>query len=230
MMRQTPRPMYSFPELKSAEILQCMADLNISLLEAELQKPSAQVVQKVYEAFAEIFLGTNKDEYIAQENSPFMANLDYGEIYVDAVSLVRFYRVVVRLMREVGIEDFGIKDLIKPEPPRFKVILSAVINFAKFREEQLAIYEELSRKSEDIRAERDRVMSRYQELTSQLSQWRKMRADEEPLLQKVKEQNNQTIHDLRELKREQTALTSVIEELKAKRQEYNEKLVYDADH
>ena len=39
--------------------------------------------------------------------------------------------VVLVLMIEVGIEDFGFKDLIRPEGPRLRIILSAIINFAK---------------------------------------------------------------------------------------------------
>jgi kinetochore protein Nuf2 len=39
-------------------------------------------------------------------------------------------------MNVVGILDFSIRDLIKPDPTRVKAILSAIINFVKFREEQ----------------------------------------------------------------------------------------------
>jgi kinetochore protein Nuf2 len=44
-------------------------------------------------------------------------------------------------MNAVGILDFSIRDLIKPDPLRLKLILSATINFVKFREEQSAVFE-----------------------------------------------------------------------------------------
>lgn len=44
-------------------------------------------------------------------------------------------------MTQVGVQDFSIRDLIKPEAQRVKTILSAVINFAKFREEQLSVFD-----------------------------------------------------------------------------------------
>lgn len=50
-------------------------------------------------------------------------------------------------MTEVGIDDFSLRDVLKPEPPRVRRILSAVINFAKFREEQMAIYDQYTQKS-----------------------------------------------------------------------------------
>jgi len=44
-------------------------------------------------------------------------------------------------MTLVGITDFSIRDLIKPDAARVKKILSAIINFAKFREEQLPVFD-----------------------------------------------------------------------------------------
>jgi DNA repair exonuclease SbcCD ATPase subunit len=154
-----------------------------------------------------------------------MASVEYSEIYLDAISLVRFFRIIVRLMREVGIDDFGMRDLIRPEPQRLKIILSAVINFAKFREEQLTIYEELNRKTEDIYAEKDRLLARHQDLSTKISTWKRQLQDEEPRVQKIREHNNQMIQELRELKKEQTTLTDIIEELKAHRTNYSERLV-----
>lgn len=228
MNRQPPRPLYSFPELKAVEILQCMSDLNIQLTDTELLKPTPVVVQRVYEAFAEIFVGSTKDQYVASEHSEAISAVEYSEIYLDAISLVRFFRIIVRLMREVGIEDFGIRDLIRPEPHRLRIILSAVINFAKFREEQLNIYEDLNKKTEEIYAEKERLLSQHHELSNKLSIWKKQLQDEEPRVQKAREQNNQMIQELRELKKEQTTLTSAIEELKSRRSEYSERLVIHA--
>lgn len=43
-----------------------------------------------------------------------------------------------------GVQDFSMKDLLAPEPKRVRRHLSAVINFAKFREERLVMYAELA--------------------------------------------------------------------------------------
>jgi len=44
-------------------------------------------------------------------------------------------------MSQVSVADFSIRDLIKPDPLRVKNILSAILNFAKFREEQLPVFD-----------------------------------------------------------------------------------------
>lgn len=71
-------------------------------------------------------------------------------------------------MTEVGIDDFSMKDLIRPEGPRLKLILSAIINFAKFREEQLGVFEEMSRRSEELVEQRDKLAARQSELSGKI--------------------------------------------------------------
>lgn len=68
-------------------------------------------------------------------------------------------------MAEIGIEDFGMKDLIRPEPVRLRIVLSAIINFAKFREEQLGLMDELNRKSEELSEKHDSLLKRKTDLT-----------------------------------------------------------------
>ena len=50
-------------------------------------------------------------------------------------------------MTQVGISDFSIRDLIKPDAQRVKNIFSAIINFAKFREEQLPVFDKHTERS-----------------------------------------------------------------------------------
>lgn len=75
-------------------------------------------------------------------------------------------------MVEVGIEDFGFKDLIRPEGPRLRIILSAIINFAKFREEQLSVFEEFNRKSDELVEQRNKFAARETELTGKINYFR----------------------------------------------------------
>lgn len=72
-------------------------------------------------------------------------------------------------MVEVGIDDFNLKDLIRPEGPRLRIILSAIINFAKFREEQLGVFEDFSKKAEELVEQRNKLAAREAELTGKIS-------------------------------------------------------------
>jgi len=163
------RQLYSFPELKSSEILQCMEDLRIPLSDQELNKPNPMIVQRILENFADIFMGIPKEQFgNVQPSFGVMEMLEYPDLHMDSISLITFYRTILRLMLEVGVEDFSLRDLIRPEGPRLRLILSAVINFAKFREEQLIVFEDFSRKSEQIVEERAHLAQKKVELTKKL--------------------------------------------------------------
>ncbi len=216
------KPVYSFPELKTVEILQCMADLRIPLSEADLIKPNPATVQRIFEAFVDVFMGSKAlDSVNASSNnlSAALQALEYPEIHMDAVSLLAFYRQIARLMWEVGIEDFGLKDLVKPEGPRLRIILSAIINFAKFREEQLSVWEELMKRGEEAAQELAGLNSREAELRSRIEAIRQQRVAEEPQVQAIKEQIGVLVNDLRELKKQQNTLSTEIEGHKRRRQE-----------
>jgi kinetochore protein Nuf2 len=71
-------------------------------------------------------------------------------------------------MKCVGIHDFNMRDVLKPEHMRFRILLSAVINFAKFREEQLGVFEELSKKSSLTAETLSDLQAKESELTSAL--------------------------------------------------------------
>ena len=229
------KPQYSFPELKGNEILQCMADLRIPLSDQDLQKPSPQTVQRVYEAFVEIFMGPQALSVVSSLEPGLSGNnglasdspsavaasvqaLEHPEIHIPSLHLLAFYKQVARLMFQVGIDDFSLKDVVKPEPQRLRLLLSAIINFAKFREEQLSVWEELVGKGEEVQEEHKRLVNREDDLSAKIEAIREQRRQEEPQVNRTKEQIGGMVSELRELKRQQTALSADIDNLKSSRQ------------
>lgn len=224
------KPVYSFPELKPSEITQCMADLRVPFSEHDLQKPTPMAVQRVFESFVEIFMGPKALSSIPGTHSTAAMSdgtvdaaaalqvLEYPEIHLDSVALLAFYRTCARLMWHVGVEDFSLKDLIRPECPRLRILLSAIINFAKFREEQLGVWEELTRRGEEAEAERERLAAREADLRARIAAIRQQREHEEPRVHSVKEQIGALVNELRELKKQQTQLAAEIDSRKERRQ------------
>lgn len=218
------RPIYSFPELKNAEILQCMEDLRIPLSESELGKPTLPVVQRIFEAFADIFMGIGRDQLSQQPAFQVVETLEHPDLHIESISLIAFYRTISRLMLEVGIEDFSLRDLIKPEAPRLRVILSAVINFAKFREEQLAVFEEFSRRADEAADRRAKLSKRHEDLTNKIGSILAKHREEEPAVAAIKEEMARLVQNLKELKKEQVALSAALEDLKEKKGNASQKL------
>ncbi len=217
------RPIYSFPELRNADILQCMEDLHIPLGEAELSKPSPQTVQRIFEAFADIFMGLGPDQLGQQPSFAVVEELEHPDLHLDAISLLSFHRVLTRLMVHVGINDFSLRDMIRPEAPRLRLILSAVINFAKFREEQLSVFEDFSRRADEAATSRARLAKRRDEIAIKVAKIRARYESQEGALRTVKEETTQLIQKLRDLKKEQTALSARLDEAKEAKAEISSK-------
>lgn len=73
------------------------------------------------------------------------------------------------MMKRVGIEDYDIRDLIRADSNRVRLVLSAIINFAKFREEHLGILDELSGKAERLLETKRLVTKKKSELLDKIA-------------------------------------------------------------
>ena len=96
MLAKQARSLYSFPELKTNEILQCMEDLRIPITENELLKPNPSTLQKIIEIFYDAFVTSGRGE--ASETVNEINYPEYGEIYHDAVKMVIFFDKTKRLL------------------------------------------------------------------------------------------------------------------------------------
>jgi kinetochore protein Nuf2 len=77
------------------------------------------------------------------------------------------YRKV--LMETVGIHDFTLRDLFEPQFSRTKRFLSAIINFAKFREDRWTKYGELAGPTCELVEKRDIVEAECKAVESELA-------------------------------------------------------------
>eukprot|EP00878_Enallax_costatus_P041971 GHUV01048912.1.p1 GENE.GHUV01048912.1~~GHUV01048912.1.p1 ORF type:complete len:449 (+),score=215.37 GHUV01048912.1:201-1547(+) len=153
---------FSFPILENDELLPCMEEMEIPLTAAQLAKPTYDVVGPLFESVLISLTGVTREEL----NQPLFAAIDafeYPELHDESIAARNFFRHLVKLMSACGVKDFGIKDIYKPETARLRRHLSAVINFAKFREEKLVAYSEMS-------AELDVLAEEQQKLQEVLAQ------------------------------------------------------------
>lgn len=144
------------------EIVSCIQELtNIPAKEADFQRPQPEVIAKLLEACLESFMGISAQEL----RQPSFETLNLlgpdHDIYVDAIGHQKFFSTVYVLtfsharvtlcrqsfMQTVGVRDFSLADLHKPQEKRTIRNFSAIINFAKFREERIQRYNELSVRS-----------------------------------------------------------------------------------
>ncbi|RKP04575.1 Nuf2 family-domain-containing protein [Thamnocephalis sphaerospora] len=227
---QQSKGSFIFPTLKNQEIVECMEDMQIPFTSEDLQRPTQSRMQTVYEQFCDVLMGVTREEIEAVDGSAL--DLEYADIYQDSLVLMSFYRQLLRIMLVVGVEDFSFRDLVKPEPGRVRRIMSAIINFVKFREERMVVLEQYTAKSARTIARRPEeyadqlvmLQQQNQDLAQRLQNLRIQRQQEEPVVQKIKEANAEIHAELRDLKKRQSALTADIEQLKKEKSELSDKL------
>lgn len=94
-------------------------------------------------------------------------DVDYPELHEDRTE-ANFFRHLQKLMKTCGYNDFSWRDLYHPSPKRLRFQLSAIINLAKFREEQLRVYAELNEPRDEYVAKLNELNEENLELNEQL--------------------------------------------------------------
>eukprot|EP01084_Bolivina_argentea_P199384 341165_1 len=66
----------------------------------------------------------------------------YPQLQESSIISIRLFRELIKFMQKVGVPDFSISDLISPESGRTIRNLSAIINFARWREHKYQLFSE----------------------------------------------------------------------------------------
>ncbi|KAJ1935399.1 kinetochore-associated Ndc80 complex subunit nuf2, partial [Linderina pennispora] len=176
-----------YPTLNVQDILDVMNQMEISISEEDLEKPTPQRVFAWYEAFLFILKGVSLDA--VDETSLDLSEItDYPESHSEDILLISFYQRMMVLLRQVGVEDFSLRDMLKPEPVRVKRILSSVCNFAMFRDDRMPVLEKYTAKADE---EYERLQKMQAELAQVQAEIAKIRAQHErdiPQVNKLEEE------------------------------------------
>lgn len=204
-----------------------MEELRIPITEADILKPTPAQVQRIYELFVELYMGPQALQLCQTSTQPSFSTveiLEYPGIYMDAIQLTTFYRTVATLMESVGIDDFSLKDVIKPETPRLRMIFSGLINFAKFREEQLSLFESHSSKQEASLSQRKKLETQYQAALDRLGSLQSQRAKESALIQELEKTLSAMTSTIKDLKRDQAVVSDEVTQLKTAKEQLTDQL------
>jgi kinetochore protein Nuf2 len=161
-------PTYSFPILGNHEIIACLGELDIPLTEQDLLKPHPDTLYRAYEEMVVLLCGESREAMYAPELDAADV-LEFPELYEEAIGNLKFTRRLFDLMRRCGVPDFTLRDLTKPEYTRTRRNVSAVINFAKFREERVARYEATQGESVAMEQRYRAAQRRNAELKAQIA-------------------------------------------------------------
>lgn len=214
---------YSFPLLKTPDILQCMSDLQIPFTADDLLRPTLQCMLAVYDAFADMLMGVTREDY-SQPSYAALEFLTHPEIYSESLALMGFFKHLHKLMMEVGIQDFNLRDIIKPEPARVRRILSAVINFAKFRGERIAVFDDCTSKSAQLNDRKARLKEAHTEMLEKVNTISLAHVAEKQEAKQLRQINTQLHNRIKDLHKQQNEITSAFEAFKQEKEELLEQI------
>ena len=173
------QPQFIFPLLKSGEILLCLTELGIDYVgKPELTEPQRHKdkIRKVFWQLLDICCGVSEEELqkrasaitsTTTKDKTNPSSVAYPDLHEDWIEVL-FFLELRACMTTCGLYDFSWKDLHAPTSKRLRTQLSAIINMAKFREEQLKVYAELNEPRAQLLLTLEEIHKEHEALTDQL--------------------------------------------------------------
>ena len=185
---------YAFPILSNAEIVSCLEGLEMEgITEEMLAKPKPGFVKQVYECLAEYCMGVTHEEMNQANFAGLADGLDLvqnPELHEHSIPVVTYFRQVTKLMRAAQISDFSmLEDMVRPDGERFIRNISAVINFAKFREERLEAHNAMSVRTTELLEEKERRLEEQHQLEAEIEQAREAYAKDRAAIEAAESEN-----------------------------------------
>lgn len=138
----TPKPgNICWPILELDEILTILAGFELNLSEDQLLRPTQQIAESIYLRLVSSLLGSDLEQ-VSQAFSQCSAQTQNESSLYDGFVLLAVQKPVFKLFQDCGVHDFSMDDILHPSPKRLRLLLSAFINYARFREcrEEWALY------------------------------------------------------------------------------------------
>ncbi|CAI5725010.1 unnamed protein product [Peronospora effusa] len=209
---------YSFPLLKPREIFACLREMRVHVSEEDIRACDAGAVRTVLEAFIETTMGVTRED-MAQIAFPGLSTLSFPEIHAESIPELVFYRKAQQLLAACGVDDFGLRDVLHPTPKRVRRQLSALINFAKFREERLAAFSDITGHTDEMLEKTKALREENAVLKRELDQLLEEQKAEEPARLQLQMEVTDLQKEINFLNRQQAVMHHEKDEKRDKRKE-----------
>uniref|UniRef100_UPI0031F5DABB Ipl1/Nuf2 chimera protein n=1 Tax=Saccharomyces cerevisiae TaxID=4932 RepID=UPI0031F5DABB len=130
-----------FPILDLQELVICLQSCDFALATQEnISRPTSDYMVTLYKQIIENFMGISVESLLNssnQETGDGHLQEENENIYLDTLNVLVLNKICFKFFENIGVQDFNMTDLYKPEAQRTQRLLSAVVNYARFREERM---------------------------------------------------------------------------------------------
>ncbi|CAG8848243.1 40583_t:CDS:2, partial [Gigaspora margarita] len=146
---------WCFPMLKDAEIEEFFKELSIDFTAQDMKKPTTARIFIAYGFIVEYTIGATAEEWGDTDWSGHLQmrlrkrnpGHDRPEFYFEPMKMMAIYKRMKKVMTAIGMDQFSFYDVLRPEVNRLRIFLSAAINFIRFREDQLQLFNDYEKQS-----------------------------------------------------------------------------------
>ena len=155
------------PLLKLQEICDCLADLGIAISIADLKQPNPATFRSIVECFLSALAGLRR-ECLTQPAFHGIHLLGNPELHEESLMELTTLKASLALIRHAHVADVGIGDMTAPTAKRVRLILSALINLVRWREDKMEGYSQLTQPYEQLILQRQTADDEVARLTSEV--------------------------------------------------------------
>ncbi|EFA80112.1 hypothetical protein PPL_06934 [Heterostelium album PN500] len=219
---------YSFGMRTNAEIKEQIGIIvGGTFSDDDLTKPQPETMKRVYERLLHEATQFSSEES-RQINFHRCNMLAYPELHDESIGEVAFIRSLIRFMKSIGANDFGTRDIYRPEYQRTKKALSALINFFIYRDQKINIHMEMSKEVDDtitkhgiVKEEAIHVADEYEQVLEKKAILDKEVSDLRDELHHSESQLETLVKEYNDTKAAYEQLDTVNQELLTKIEQYN---------
>ncbi|BGP38711.1 kinetochore-associated Ndc80 complex subunit nuf2 [Rhodotorula kratochvilovae] len=228
-MAQAPVMQGTFPVLEVDELHQTLVDFGCQIQLDDLTRPTPARTQAIYEWWMERLLGLRAED-VRRAADQQLDQLDHPDIYRDAMYIGVFQIAFQQVTRPCGLGDFTLHDLTHPTSKRLVQVLSAIVNFHFFAEEQAErVYNPLEEEFGSLAQEEGALIEENEQLRERIAAERASRAANAQLIEAdlpALQAADATINDKRDaalaLNKAREALRSDMQALAQRRHEISQ--------
>jgi kinetochore protein Nuf2 len=132
-------------------------------------------------------MGITADE-LNQPKFDGLGALSYPDLHEESVPRLNLFRMSSKLLQTCGCHEFSLQDLVKPTSDKLRIYLSSVINFAKFREDQLDVFSVKTEKQDQLASDLEDKTSNIDTLTRKIDEINVQHEKDMPVIIDLQEQ------------------------------------------
>ena len=190
---------FTFPVLEVSEIVVMLQKCDFSLAtEENILRPSSEYVITLYKQIIESYMGmsaeyllnigTNNGRNNGSRNNTMEGlgesnEYDDNGAYIETLQILVLNKICYKFFQNIGVDDFNIMDLYKPDAQRMKRLLSAIVNYARFRGERIEDCTYVIERAEQLLSELLSKFDRLNLLQQMMKQYQDNNQTDQILLQ-----------------------------------------------